>query len=144
MNDYGYVNSSDARKNFSETISNALFSKPQLIRRNKNDVVIASKDLVFDMLEHLRIELFIKKDKNTYYTENNVLEDIIGWGNTKEEAIDDFVKALDVYAHDYYENFQLYSKTERGKKDLPYIFRVFCSSSFDDIKDMLICQDGKS
>lgn len=144
MNDYGYISSSEVRKNFSDTINNAIYSKPQLIKRNKNDVMLISKDTVFDMLENLRIKLVIKKDKNTYYTENEVLEDIIGWGNTKQEAIDDFIKFLDIYAHDYYDNFQVYSKTERGKKDLPYVFRVICSTSLEDIKSMLICQDGKN
>lgn len=144
MNDYGYISSSEVRKNFSETINNALYSKPQLIRRNKNDVLLVGKDIVFEMLENLRIKITIRKDGNTFYTENSVLEDIIGWGNTQEEAINDFVKYLDIYAHEYYDNFQLYSKTERGKKDLPYVFRVICSTSLDDIKGMLICQNGKN
>ena len=144
MNDYTYIASSEVRKNFSETINNALYSKPQLIRRNSNDLVLLGKDIVFNMLENLRIKLTIRKDKNTYYTENEIFEDIIGWGNSKEEAIDDFVKFLDAYAHDYYNNFEIYSKTERGKKDLPYVFRVICSTSIEDVKDMLICQDGKN
>lgn len=144
MNDYGYISSSEVRKNFSETINNALYSKPQLIKRNKNDILLVGKDIVFNMLENLRIKLIIKKDKDMYYTENNVMEDIIGWGNTKEEAINDFVNFLDAYAHDYYENFQVYSKTERGKRDLPYVFRVICSTSMEDVKSMLICQDGKN
>lgn len=144
MNDYGYISSSEVRKNFSETINNAIYSKPQLIRRNKNDMVLAGKDLVFSMLENLRIKVTIRKDRNTFYTENDTLEDIVGWGSTREEAINDFINYLDVYAHEYYSNFELYSKTERGKKDLPYVFRVICSSSIEDIKGMLICQDGKN
>lgn len=144
MNDYGYISSSEVRKNFSETINNAIYSKPQLIRRNRNDMVLVGKDLVFNMLENLRIKVIIKKDGKTFYTENDKLEDIVGWGSTKEEAINDFINYLDVYAHEYYSNFELYSKTERGKKDLPYVFRVICSSSIEDIKGMLICQDGKN
>lgn len=144
MNDYGYISSTEVRKNFSDTINNALYSKPQLIRRNRNDVLLVGKDIVFNMLENLRIKLVIRKDGNTFYTENNVLEDIIGWGKTKDEAIEDFINCLDAYAHDYYDNFQVYSKTERGKRDLPYVFRVICSTSLEDIKGMLVCQDGKN
>lgn len=144
MNDYNYINSSDVRKNFSETINNAIYSKPQLIRRNRNDVLLVGKDLVFNMLEKLRINVRLIKDDNTYFTQNDVMEDIIGWGNTQEEAIDDFINNLDVYAHEYYSNFEFYSKTERGKNDLPYIFRIICSTSIDDVKGMLICRNGKN
>lgn len=72
------------------------------------------------------------------------MEDIIGWGDSKQEAIDDFINSLDVYAHDYYDNFQVYSKTARGKKDLPYVLRIISASELDDIKSMIICQDGKN
>ena len=85
-----------------------------------------------------KIKLTVNKDNNIYYTENEVLEDIIGWGNSKEEAINDFINFLIAYAHDYYDNVKEYSKTKRGKNDLPYILKIINSSSIEDIKQMLV------
>lgn len=144
MNDYSYISATDTRKNFSETINKALYHRPQIIKRNRKNLFLISKDSVFSMLDNLKIDITIfKGEDGLYFTENNVLEDIIGYGETKDKAIDDFINALDVYAHEYYDNYSFYSKTIRGKKDLPYVFKLMCASCNEDLKDMLICHDGK-
>lgn len=144
MNDYSYISATDARKNFSETINEAMYNRPQIVKRNKNNLLLISKDSVYDMLDNFKIDITIHKGEDgVYFTENLILEDIIGYGETKDKAIDDFISALDVYAHEYYDNYSFYSKTIRGKKDLPYVFKVMCASSNESLKDMLICHDGK-
>lgn len=145
MHDYPYISATDARNNFSETFNNTIYVKPQIIKKSKNDVLLIKQEEVFRILDSMKISVVINKDEDgTYFTSNEVMPDIIGWGKTKDEAIDDFITFLDVYAHDYYNNYETYSKTERGRKDLPYIFKVMCASSFDSLRGMLICRDGKN
>lgn len=121
-------------------INNAVYNKPQFINVDDKDLIFINKETVFDMLEHIKIKIVIKKDENLYYTQNNVMEDIIGWGKTRNEAVDDFVKYLDIYVHDYYDNFKVYCNTERGKRDMPYILKIICSKNVNSIKNMLVLE----
>ena len=145
MHDYPYISATNARNSFSETFNNAIYVKPQIIKKSKNDALLIKQEEVFNILDSMKVDIVINKDKDgTFFTSNEVMPDIIGWGNSKEEAIDDFIKFLDVYAHDYYDNYETYSKTKRGKNDLPYIFKVMCADSFDSLRGMLVCHDGKN
>ena len=144
MNDYPYIGITEARNNFSETFNSTIYVKPQIIKKSKHDAILIKQEEVFKILDSIKIDVTIKKEDGTYFTSNEVMPDIIGWGNTKEEAIDDFIKFLDVYAHDYYDNYDAYSKTERGKRDLPYIFKVMCAKSIESLRGMLVCHDGKN
>ena len=144
MNDYPFLSVTEARNNFSETFNNTIYVKPQIIKKSKNDTLLIKKEEVFRILDSMKIDITISKEDGMFLTSNEIMPDIIGWGNTKEEAVDDFIEFLDAYAHDYYDNYDTYSKTERGKRDLPYIFKVICAKSNESLRGMLVCHDGKN
>lgn len=144
MTEYPYISATEARKNFSEVINNTIYVKPQIIKRNKNDVLMMHQNQMLAILDAMKLDVDVHREDDAYVITNEIMEGAMGWGKTKEEAIDDFCNFLDVLAHQFYKDYERMIKTEQGKRELPFVFKIMCANSFQDIKDMLICHDGKN
>ena len=144
MNDYPYISATEARKSFSETIDNAVYHRPQFIKRTRNNVVVMGQELVNRMLNDLKLILTVEEDNGLYIVYSETLEGVLASASDREEAIEAYCRELDEYAHEYYDNFELYSNSPNRKHHLPYILRIACSSSLEDLKGMLECQPGKN
>ena len=143
MTSTAYIRSADVRKDFSSTIDNAVYIRPQFIRRTRNHVVMLGEQMLNQILSHTILPVSIYEENGEYLAVNDVIEDLIGYGSTVDEATDSFCRALMEYAEEYYEEFELYSHSPNRKEHLPYVFRVLSSPSESAVKEMLQCQIGK-
>jgi hypothetical protein len=115
--------SSEVRKSFSEFLDDARI-KPQYIKRRKQ-VFITMPAESFDVVAPSKIILKTIRDRNgSFYTHNEVLPEIIGYGKAKEDAIDSFLDGLVSFAYEYYDNFQLYSASPGRAKQAPIIMKI--------------------
>jgi hypothetical protein len=81
-----------------------------------------------------KIKVYIEKDKEAaknpdkydgaYFAYGEVFEDIIGWGNTKDEALTAFKNNLIDFCKDFYENFSVYASAPNRKKQIPYVIKI--------------------
>ncbi len=140
-----YQNATDVRINFSKTLDNAVYSKPQFIRRTHNHVVMLGSEMLTALLSEANIHLsFLKEEDGSIIVTCEEIEDLIASGDTKEEAVKDFVNSIIEYAEEYYNEYELYSRAPNRKQHLPIVLRVLAADSAEDVKEMLVCQAGKN
>jgi hypothetical protein len=65
-----------------------------------------------------------KKYSGAFFAYGDVFEDIVGWGDTAEEAYTAFKHNLADFCSDFYENFSLYASASNRKKQIPYVVKI--------------------
>lgn len=133
-----YINSTEVRKDFSSTIDRVIYCKPQFVQRTHNRMVMIEEGELNSLLSNLTIPVkFIKEDDGSFIATNSVIEDVFSAGATKETAMSELCKDLIEYAQDYYDDYDLYSKTPNRKKHAPYVMRILSSPSMESVRGML-------
>lgn len=133
-----YINSTDVRKDFSATIDNVIYKKPQFIKRTHNHMIFIEESELNRILSNLTIPVnFIKEEDGSYIAKNTVIEDVFSVGSTKEEALNNLCKELIEYAQDYYADYDLYSKTPNRHNHAAIVMRILSSPSIEKVKEML-------
>jgi hypothetical protein len=97
------VSATEARGRFADLLDDAR-KRPQLIRRRRQSFVLMPVD---DMTRFPsdKIHLRVVHEDGIYVTENDEIDDVIGWGDTREEAIDSFLEDLVMFSYMYYDHF---------------------------------------
>ena len=133
-----YISSTDVRKEFSSTIDKVIHCKPQFVQRTHNKMVMIEEGELNSLLSVFNIPVkFIKENDGSFLATNSVIEDVFSTGATKEEAMSELCKDLIEYAQEYYDNYDLYSKTPNRKKHAPYVMRILSSPSVESVRGML-------
>lgn len=133
-----YINSTEVRKDFSSTIDRVIHCKPQFVQRTHNRMVMIEEGEFNSLLSNLMIPVkLIKEDDGSFVATNPVIEDVFSVGATKETAINELCKDLIEYAQEYYDDYDLYSKTPNRKSHAPYVMRILSSPSVESIRGML-------
>ena len=138
-----YVNATEVRKNWSETCDSVARVRPSIIKRTRDEMLLASKNDVLDMLRVYALNATIIKDNGSVTISMNDM-DIVENAETEEEAKRLLAKALLDYAEEYYENYQLYSKSPNRGPHQPFIIRIMLLGTVDRVMEELICQAGRN
>ena len=140
-----YQNATDVRINFSKILDNAVYSKPQFIKRTHNHIIMIGADMFSALLSEAKLHLsFIEGEDGSKIAVCDEIDDIIGVGDSSEEAIAHFIENLVEYAEEYYKDYKLYSRAVNRKQHLPFIMNVLAADSIENVKEMLICQAGRN
>ena len=133
-----YINSTDVRKEFSSTIDKVIHCKPQFVQRTHNKMVMIEEGELNGLLSSLSIPVKLEReDDGSFLATNSVIEDVFSVGATKEAAINELCKDLIEYAHEYYDEYDIYSKSPNRKKHAPYVMRILSSPSEESVRGML-------
>lgn len=141
-----YQSATSVRNNFSDTIDKAIYDRPQFINRTRDHAVLIGADIFKSILASAQLHYTVQFDKKskTFVLSTEEIDDILASGKTQEEALNDLAAALLEYAHEYYEEFGLYSRTPNRKPHLPFVIRILMLDDVEKIKEILVCQGGKS
>ena len=63
--------------------------------------------------------------------------DLAGNGFTPEEAINNVIQDLKVYAEEYFSRLELYSNAPNRRGHLPYVSKITHAKNDEEIRDML-------
>jgi hypothetical protein len=117
------MSATSVRKEFSEFLDSAM-RKPQFMKRRKQ-IYITIPYETLEILFPEKISFRLYKDSDgSYYTENTVFPDIIGYGLTREEAIGSFIEDIVLYAYEYNDNYALYSVSPNRSAHLPLVMKI--------------------
>jgi hypothetical protein len=99
---------------------------PKLIKRRKQRF-IAMDTSVIDLLTPQKFSLRLVKDiDGAYFTENDLVDDIIGFGSTKQEAIASFKEDLAAFAALYFDDYHTMVAAPNRREQLPYALKARC------------------
>jgi hypothetical protein len=123
----------EVRKEFADFLDDAQ-RRPKFIKRRKYQYVVLSADML-DAMAPLSIDVKLLKDEDGgFYTDCTAAPDVIGFGSSKQEALDSFADGLVSFCYEYYENFALYSATPNRVIQLPLVTKVV--SRFERMSDI--------
>ena len=69
--------------------------------------------------------------------------DLVVNADTIEAAKSELINDLVEYAEEYYQNFELYSRSSNRKDPLPLVMKVLTAASKEELEDAVQCQNGK-
>ncbi|MHB9010420.1 MAG: exoribonuclease R [Carboxydocellales bacterium] len=133
------MNITDARKDISSwynTVYNS--SKPMIIKRNQREEVLVLRTDLQKMLlaNYSLIPEFLREDDGSTTLALDQLEIYVN-GETTEDAINEFIEELKIYANDFIERSQLFLNAPNRRSHFPYILRVLLCDTNEEIRSLL-------
>jgi len=132
-------NLTEARKEFS-SLYDQVFNmyQPAIIKRKKSEEVMVLRVDQQKMLlanYSLKPEI-IKEDDNSITLALDHLE-LFSNGSNLDEAVNDLINDLKIYASDYIQRSQLFLNAPNRKAHFPFILRVLLCESDEEIRQLL-------
>ena len=139
------LQASKAREHFSELLDDAE-KKPVFIKRKREKYMVLPAHLM-SISDSWKIKISFGYDETeegcVYFTKNTLFPDVIGWGNTKREAVRSFLEGITDLCHDFYDNFQIYSAAPNRQQQIIPVLRLLSTIvSGGNISDMI--EEGKN
>lgn len=69
--------------------------------------------------------------------------DIVAHGDDLASAKKALAEDIIEYAHEYYQEFELYSRSPNRKSHLPHVMKALNATTPQELEDAVICQNGK-
>ena len=139
------MKASKARENFSEMLDDA-GKRPIFINRKREKYVVLPAHLI-SCSDSWKIKVSFgyddTEDERVYFTKNDIFPDIIGWGNSKIEAVNSFKNNLIELCNDFYSNFHLYSLAPNRQQQIMPVLRLLSMIVSGQDISMLI-EEGKN
>ena len=132
------------RKEWSAVCDSVIHEKPKFIKRIRDRMWFSNLETISDILQIYQFTVlrYIEDDGSITLSLNEI--DIVENGKNEQEARLNMGKAILEYALDYYNEYEMYSRSPNRKKHIPYIFKALIIDNPERIGDMLQCQDGKN
>ena len=132
------------RKEWSAVCDSVIHEKPKFIKRTRDKMWFSNLETISEILEvyHFTTLKYIEDDNTITLSLNEI--DLIENGRNEQEARLNMGKAILDYALEYYNEYQMYSRSPNRKKHIPYIFKALIIDNPEKIGDMLQCQNGKN
>lgn len=132
------------RKEWSAVCDSVIHEKPKFIKRTRDRMWFSNLETISDILQIYQFTVlrYVEDDGSITLSLNEI--DIVENGKNEQEVRLNMGKAILEYALDYYNEYEIYSRSPNRKKHIPYIFKALIIDNPEKIGDMLQCQDGKS
>ena len=132
------------RKEWSAVCDSVMREKPKFIKRTRDKMWFSNLETISELLEvyHFSTMKYIEDDGTVTLSLNEI--DLVENGKDEQEARLNMGNAILEYALDYYNEYEMYSRSPNRKKHIPYIFKALIIDNPEKIGDMLQCQDGKN
>ena len=132
------------RKEWSTVCDSVIHEKPKFIKRTRDKMWFSNLETITIFLEkyHYTVTKYIESDDSVTLSLNEI--DLVENGKDEQDARLNMGKAILEYALDYYNEYEMYSRSPNRKKHIPYIFKALIIDNPEKIGDMLQCQDGKN
>ncbi len=132
------------RKEWSAVCDSVIHEKPKFIKRTRDKMWFSNLETISELLEvyYFSAMKYIEDDGSITLSLNEI--DLVENGKDEQEARLNMGNAILEYALDYYNEYEMYSRSPNRKKHIPYIFKALIIDNPEKIGDMLQCQDGKN
>lgn len=132
------------RKEWSAVCDSVIHEKPKFIKRTRDKMWFSNLETISELLEayYFSAMKYIEDDSSITLSLNEI--DLVENGKDEQEARLNMGNAILEYALDYYNEYEMYSRSPNRKKHIPYIFKALIIDNPKKIGDMLQCQDGKN
>lgn len=131
------------RKEWSAVVDSVIHEKPKFIKRTRDKMWFSNLETMEEILKAyiFTAERFMEEDGSVTLALNEI--ELVENGNDEQEARSKLGKAILDYSMDYYNEYELYSRSPNRKAHVPYIFKALIMDNIQKIGDSIQCQDRK-
>ena len=132
------------RKEWSAVCDSVIHDKPKFIKRTRDKMWFSNLETMSEILEAYQFtaKKFIEDDGSITLSLNEI--DLVENGKDEHEARLKLAKSILEYSAEYYNEYELYSRSQNRKKHIPYIFKALIIDNPEKIGEIIYCQDGKN
>ncbi|RJQ32067.1 MAG: exoribonuclease R [Peptococcaceae bacterium] len=133
------VQFTSARKSFTELFDNVWHrSLPAVIKRHQaEEVLLLRRDMQQDILQAYKLTPEVLPEENGSVTLALNELDLAVNASTFEEAVNELIRDMKIYAEDYRERPQLFLNAPNRKGHFPYLLRVWLCNDDQEIRSLL-------
>lgn len=134
----------NVRKQWSSVCDSVIHDKPKFIKRTRDKMWFSNLDTIYEILQAYQFSAakYIEDDQSVTLSLNEI--DLVENGRDEQEARFNLGKSILEYSLDYYNEYELYSRSPNRKGHIPYIFKALIMDDPKKIGDMVQCRDGKN
>ena len=137
-----YIYSSEARKHFGETLDKVDEYKVPVEVKKKiaggtKDFIFISKESYLSILDEIKLHVEVTNEEDGSVTLELKSLNLLAWGETIEEAIDDLAEDLMNYAEEYKSEIQSYLNAPDRKGHYIYLLKVWPLNTKNDVINAL-------
>nr|WP_312579817.1 hypothetical protein [Sedimentibacter sp.] len=138
------INSTEARKEWSTVIDNAVRKKPQFIKRTRDHVVVSNTELFKNLLEPYKFSAkkFIEDDGSITLSLNEI--DLIENDNTEMGVKYKMAASIMEYSEEFYKNFDYWGMAPNRKKHIPFVLKAIMEDDVNKIMESIECRSGEN
>lgn len=145
MREFKYeITATEARKDWSRVIDNAVRDRPQLIKRTRDYVWLMSDEVLETLLSDVTYLALEIKESDGSVTANIDELDIVENAETKEALNCKLAAEILEYANQYYEEFSYWSSSPERKKHIAYVLQALILNDTQKIGEKIRWLDGKN
>lgn len=132
------------RKEWSAVCDSVIHNKPKFIKRTRDELWLSSLETMKDILAAYQFtaQKFVESDGSVTLSLNEI--DLVENGEDEAAARLNMGKAILEYAAEYYDEYEVYSRSKNRRQHIPYIFMALILDDPVKIGERLKCQDGKN
>lgn len=138
------INSSEARKDWSQVMDTVVRRGPVLLRRNRDYMMLCSEETISQIVADVTIvaDQFVEEDGSVTLSARHL--DLCAHAADLRQAKAALVRELMEYAEEYFQEFQLYSQAPNRKGHLPYVMKALSAKSAEELEGAVVCRAGRS
>ena len=135
---------STVRKEWSSVCDSIICEKPAFIERTRGKMWISNLDIMLEILKAYQFtaKKYMEKDGSVTLSLNEI--DLIENGEDEQKARLLLGKSILAYSIDYYNEYELYSRSPNRKQHIPYVFKALIMEDSEKIGESILCQNGKN
>ncbi len=130
----------DARSHLTAVVDKVVSNQPQIIRKRKQsekDVMLIDTVTQKELLAGFSFTLDEFQEEDGSITLALDVLALYANGNTEEEALNDLLEQLQVYAEEYLTHINEYRYAPNRKAHLPYVLRIALCENEQELRQML-------
>ena len=141
MFDFGIINSTDARRDWSSVVDSVLREKPAFIKRTRDYVFLSDLSILESLLQAYTFSAveFVEADGSITLSLDQI--DLVENAPSEQDALRNLSFAVLEYAEDYYREFAYWSRGER-KTHIPYVIKALILNDPEKIGGLIDCRHG--
>ncbi|MBD5504407.1 MAG: hypothetical protein HDR09_11945 [Lachnospiraceae bacterium] len=132
------------RKEWSAVCDSVIHEKPKFIKRTRDKMWFSNLETMMEILSAYKFtaDKYMEDDGSVTLSLNEI--DLVENGESEQAVRTALGNAILEYSVDYYNDYELYSRSPNRRGHIPYIFKALIMDSPESIGESIQCRDGKS
>ncbi len=134
----------DIRKEWSTACDDVIHKKPKFIKRTRDKMWFSNLEIMGELLNAYQFTAtrYEEEDGSVTLSLNEI--DIIENAKNEQEARMLVAQSILEYSLEYYNEYEMYSRSENRKAHIPYIFKALIMDDPEKIGEAITCQNEKN